>query len=56
MKAFKVEIEETLSDVIEVMAESEEEAISKIRLMYFSEEIVLSNSNHVSTEFEIFDE
>lgn len=53
METFKIEIQELLSRIVEVEANSIEEAISKVREMYRKEEIVLDSSNHVSTDIEI---
>lgn len=51
---YKVEILETLSKVIEVDAESEDEAISKIRKDYKDEKVVLDAEDYLGTEFSIF--
>ncbi|MDU5527531.1 MAG: DpnD/PcfM family protein [Finegoldia magna] len=42
---YKVEIVETLRDVVEISASSEEEAIRKVEEMYFNEDIVLGAEN-----------
>lgn len=54
METFKIEIQEFLSRIIEVEAESIDEAISKVREMYRNEEIVLDSSDYVSTEIQTF--
>lgn len=54
MEKFKVEIQEFLSRIIEVEAETKDEAISKVRELYRNEEIVLDSDDYVSTEIEIF--
>ena len=42
---YNVEIIETLRKVVEVSANSEEEAIEKVQNMYFAEEIVLDSDD-----------
>jgi hypothetical protein len=51
METFKIEIRETLSRIIEVKANSEDEAFSKIKDLYQNEEIVLNSDDYVDTEF-----
>ncbi len=51
MKTFKVQIEEQLSRTELVLAESEEEAYSKIKKSYFKEEIVLGENDFVQVDF-----
>ena len=55
MEKFKVEIQEFLSRIIEVEAETKDEAISKVRELYRNEEIVLDSNDYVSTEIEVYD-
>ena len=50
MNNYKIEIQETLSRVIEIDAPSAEVAIDKVREMYRAEEIVLDADDYVSTE------
>ncbi len=47
MLTYTIEIQETLSRIIEVEASSPEEAIDKVRGMYSAEEIVLDSGNYV---------
>lgn len=54
METFKIEVQEFLSRIIEVEAETKEEAISKVCESYRNEEIVLDSDDYVSTEIEIF--
>jgi hypothetical protein len=54
MAIFKVEIQEFLSTLIEVEAQTEDEAILKVRQMYKKEEIVLDSNHYVATEINIF--
>lgn len=51
MKTFKIEVKETLSRVIEIEANSNEEALSKIEELYNQQEIVLDSTDFVETEF-----
>ena len=51
MKTFEIEIKETLSRIIEVKAETENEAFTKVKQMYKDEEIVLDSSDYVDTEY-----
>ena len=52
MSNYKIEIQETLSRIIEIEASSAEEAIDKVRAMYRAEEIVLGGDDCVGTEIE----
>lgn len=52
METFKIEIQEFLSEIVEVEAENIDEAISKVKEMYRAEEIVLDYNNCVTTEIE----
>ncbi len=49
-KTFKVEITETLQRVVEVSANSVDEAISKVHKAYCEEDIVLDSNDHITTE------
>lgn len=51
METFKIEVKETLSRIIEVDANSEVEAFSKVQDLYNKEEIVLDADDYVETEF-----
>lgn len=51
MKKFIIQVEEQLSRSIEIEASSESEAISKVRELYFKEEIVLNENDFVTVEF-----
>jgi hypothetical protein len=55
MKTFNIEIQEFLSKIIEVEANSSGEAIAKVRQMYMNEEIVLSSEDYVTTEIEVYE-
>lgn len=48
---YKVNVEELLSRIVEVEADSDEEAEEKVREMYRNEEIVLDASDFQSVEY-----
>ncbi len=50
METFKIEIKETLSRIIEIEANSADEAFFKIENLYQNEEIVLDAGDYVETE------
>ncbi|HCJ51127.1 MAG: protein dpnD [Shewanella vesiculosa] len=54
MKTFEIEIKETLSKIIEIQANSIEDAIKKATLLYNNEEIILSSDDYLDTEIESF--
>lgn len=54
MKTFKIEIQEFLSEIVEVKAENVDEAISKVRELYRNEKIILNYNNYVTTEINEF--
>ena len=56
MAKYQVEINETLSRIIEVEAENENDAVSKIKDLYRKEEIVLDSNNYLDTKIEIYEE
>lgn len=56
MQTFEVEIQEFLSRIIKIEANSSEEAISKVKEMYRKEEIVLGSEDYVTTEIEEYKE
>jgi len=51
MEKFKIEVKETLSRIIEIEANSMEEAYSKVKIQYQEEEIVLDYDDLVETDF-----
>ena len=51
---FQIEIAETLSNIVEVNAENEQEALSKVRDMYRNEEVILYADDFIDTKFNIF--
>ena len=50
---YQVEITETLQKTVEVEAESERDAISKVEDQYYNSEIELDASDFIDTVFEI---
>lgn len=50
METFKIEIKETLSNIIEIQAENEQQAIDIIKKKYNNEEIILDSNNYIDTE------
>jgi hypothetical protein len=55
MEPFKIEIQEFLSKIIEIEANTEDEAISKTKELYYSEEIVLTENEFATVEFNRFE-
>ena len=53
-KVFQIEIVETLSNLVEISAENEQEALLKAQELYRNEEIVLYPDNLIDTKFNIF--
>lgn len=51
MERFKIEVKETLIRVVDIEADSIDDAFSKVREMYRDEEIVLDSDDYVDTEF-----
>ena len=51
MKAYKIEVKETLSRIVEIEANSSDEALLKIKELYKNEEIVLDADDFDETEF-----
>ena len=52
---FQIEIVETLSNIVEVNAENEQEALLKAQDMYRNEEVVLYPDDFIDTKFNIFE-
>jgi len=50
----EIEVEEILSKIITVEADSEEEALQIVNEQYQNEEIVLSSDNYIDTNFKIY--
>ncbi len=53
MKTFKIEVQEILSRIVEINANSKVEAIEKVELLYKHEEVVLDHFDHISTNIVI---
>ena len=53
METFKIEVKETLSKLIEIEANSVDEAIALEENLYNSEEIVLSANEHQCTDIDL---
>ena len=53
-KVFQIEIVETLSNLMEISAENEQEALLKAQELYRNEEIVLYPDDLIDTKFNIF--
>lgn len=52
-KIFQIEIVETLSNIIEISAENEQEALLKAQDMYKKEEVILYADDYIDTKFNI---
>lgn len=52
-KKFKIEIQEVLSETIEIEATDLNEAISEAKKMYNDEKVILGEQNFVNTEFKV---
>ena len=53
-RIFRIEIIETLSNIVEVLAENEQEALLKARDIYRNEDIILYPDDLIDTKFNIF--
>ena len=53
-RAFQIEIIETLSSIVRVNAENEQEALLKAQDMYHNEEVILYPDDFIDTKFNIF--
>lgn len=56
MTKYRINITETLSRTIETEADSDRNAIEKVKLMYRNCDIVLDASDYVRTEFSVISE
>lgn len=52
-RVFQIEIVETLSNIVEVNAENEQDALLKAQDMYRNEEVVLYADDCIDTKFNI---
>ena len=53
-RIFQIEIIETLSNIVKVLAENEQEALLKARDIYRNEDIILYPDDLIDTKFNIF--
>ncbi len=53
-KVFQIEIVKTLSNLVEISAENEQEALLKAQELYRNEEVVLYPDDLIDTKFNIF--
>jgi len=53
-RTFQIEIVETLSTIMEVVAEDEQSAPLKAQKMYRNEQVVLDPDDFIDTKFNIF--
>ena len=53
-KVFQIEIVEMLSNLVEISAENEQEALLKAQELYRNEEVVLYPDNLIDIKFNIF--
>ena len=53
-RIFQIEIIETLTNIVEVLAENEQEALLKARDIYRNEDIILYPDDLIDTKFNIF--
>lgn len=51
-KEYEVEVRETLSRKVKVIADNEEEAISEVEDLYYDCKIILDAEDYVGVEFE----
>ncbi|MBH0084845.1 DpnD/PcfM family protein [Psychrobacter sp. SCQQ22] len=53
VQKFQIEIVETLSNIVEVVAEDKQDALIKAQEMYRNEEVVLYPDDFIDTKFNI---
>jgi len=53
-KIFQIEIVETLSTIVDVVAEDEQSALLKAQEMYRNEQVVLYPNDFIDTKFVVF--
>jgi 3-dehydroquinate dehydratase len=56
MTKYRIEIKEVLSQIVEMEADEENDAVEKVRQMYRNCEIVLDSSDYTETNISIKDE
>ncbi|WP_372843273.1 DpnD/PcfM family protein [Psychrobacter sp.] len=53
-RIFQIEIVETLSNLVEISAENEQEALLKAQELYRNEEVILYPDDLIDTKFNVF--
>ena len=56
MKKYRIEVTEVLSRIVEIKAESDEDALNTARKIYQKCDFVLDASDYVFTEFSVKDD
>jgi len=54
MQKFQIEIVETSSNIVEIVAEDKQSALLQAQEMYSSEQVILYPDDFVDTQFNIF--
>lgn len=54
MQIFYIEVKERLSQLVEVTAHSEDEALLSVKQCYQDEEIILEADSHIATDFSVW--
>jgi len=54
-KTFHIEIIETLSQIVEIVAEDEQSALLKAQQLYRNEQVVLDSEDYRDTKYNIFE-
>ena len=54
MQTFYIEVKETLSQLVEVTASSEDEVLLSVKQRYQNEEIILDADSHIATDFSVW--
>ena len=54
MQTFYIEVKETLSQLVEVTANNEDEALLSVKQRYQDEEIILDADSHIATDFSVW--
>lgn len=54
LKTYQIEIVETMSSILEITAEDEQDALLKVQERYRNEEVILYPDDFIDTKFNIF--
>lgn len=54
-RTFHIEIVETLSQIVEIVAEDEQSALLKAQELYRNEEVILDSEDYMDTKYNIFE-